>query len=791
MALNNNISGQPPPVHAELASAQPHPIQASTRPPPARRRPDRKSTKCRFFGTKEGCRAGNACPFAHDSSVVLSPEQATQEHDGAQNTSPLQGEHESVAAGNANVRTSSLPNLSAEGLQSRVVQRPIPRAQIEDPRGFQINQIRRRFNPDERSDEYGTYLTFKLVPSDPDFSFDVNSLECVLQVPLTYPNQGKPSLEVKNAGLDSKYKMLVQQKFNNLATNYQGTLLTLMNVLDKSLRPLFSGEPSMEGFSSPNETFKASSSSTGPAVTHIQSAEGSLRREKERADQRRQREVSQLTSRLRRTPLFSASSDKTTFTIPLRPAKPQLLPDPLKSLGTVNLVVSPLYPLEPCRIRLTSSTDQAARNAEVVFEKHVVDNPDMTILAHMNYLSAMLHTMVNPPVDEISDLSNAAASVSLKDTVAEPSAPPVPNALPELSKTPAGEPDSQETSADRPHIRVIPRPPEWTLPGGESDEDESELSSEYDSEGSFTDEDEAGGVRVPAQIARPVGRESSLDFPSLDLVGIELLQLKSLSLTLKCERCKELHDFMNIKIGEDGLSIPPKRVESCKKCGYYLSIGFRRELMHPYSHRAGYLDLDGCTAADFLPSSFIPTCSECSAIYPAPGITAVAGDSKSAVCRQCHHGMRFKLPEIKFLLVRSGVGESADNRNSFFPKESLGIVAGQELPRRGRCAHYGKSYRWFRFSCCARVFSCDRCHDAATDHPNEHANRMICGFCSREQNYRPEDCGVCHSILVGKAGSGFWEGGKGTRDRARMSKKDPRKYKRKSGTTPGSSTQKK
>ena len=48
---------------------------------------------------------------------------------------------------------------------------------------------------------------------------------------------------------------------------------------------------------------------------------------------------------------------------------------------------------------------------------------------------------------------------------------------------------------------------------------------------------------------------------------------------------------------------------------------------------------------------------------------------------------------------------------------------------------------------------------------------MICGYCSREQNYRPEDCGICHSSLVKKAGSGFWEGGKGTRDKNRMSRK--------------------
>lgn len=50
-------------------------------------------------------------------------------------------------------------------------------------------------------------------------------------------------------------------------------------------------------------------------------------------------------------------------------------------------------------------------------------------------------------------------------------------------------------------------------------------------------------------------------------------------------------------------------------------------------------------------------------------------------------------------------------------------------------------------------------------------SNLISGFCSREQHYRPEDCGFCHLTLIGKAGSGFWEGGKGTRDKVRMSKK--------------------
>jgi uncharacterized CHY-type Zn-finger protein len=128
-----------------------------------------------------------------------------------------------------------------------------------------------------------------------------------------------------------------------------------------------------------------------------------------------------------------------------------------------------------------------------------------------------------------------------------------------------------------------------------------------------------------------------------------------------------------------------------------------------------------------------------------------------AVCRECHKKMTFKLPEVKFLRV-----SSAERPNRPLPrkkpKENLGIAAGTELPRKGRCQHYAKSYRWFRFSCCQKVYACDRCHDAAEEHPNEHANRMICGLCSREQHYRPEDCGFCHSGLIGKKSGGFWGG---------------------------------
>lgn len=62
---------------------------------------------------------------------------------------------------------------------------------------------------------------------------------------------------------------------------------------------------------------------------------------------------------------------------------------------------------------------------------------------------------------------------------------------------------------------------------------------------------------------------------------------------------------------------------------------------------------------------------------------------------------------------------------------------------------------------------------------------MICGWCSREGNYRPEDCAGCGERVISRrrGGASFWEGGKGTRDKTRMSRKDKRKYRRVGGGT--------
>ena len=54
---------------------------------------------------------------------------------------------------------------------SRIVRKPVP----EDPREFQIKQLKRRFSPIEKSENGGTNYAFSMAPSDPDFPFEVRT----------------------------------------------------------------------------------------------------------------------------------------------------------------------------------------------------------------------------------------------------------------------------------------------------------------------------------------------------------------------------------------------------------------------------------------------------------------------------------------------------------------------------------------------------------------------------------------------------------------------------------------
>ncbi|KAL8705464.1 MAG: hypothetical protein Q9201_001395, partial [Fulgogasparrea decipioides] len=647
--------------------------------------------KCRYFLSPKGCRAGSDCHFVHDSSKLEgiqapansgkafhstgNPDVTPSERVGGQSSEVGSNR---ITQGQQNVRRYEPPPVDA----SRIVQKPIPRLQKESPRQFQLRQLERRFSTQQIAGDGESKLEFRLVPSDPDFPFELTGLECVLHVPNTWPGEGRPSLAVRNHDMPRGYQINVERGFDALAQNStQATLLSLINVLDRQLETLLAQEKaeSIElvpntSRSHPQQQQEDAREST-LALAEIRSVEKP--REEQRqftpeqrhaAEVRRQTETRQLEARLGRLPSFSRSSDGTAFNVPISPRKPGDLPVPLHTVQSVKLHVPLLYPLQACGMEIPGVSRELADKVERAFAIRAKDHAEMSLMAHINYLSQNLHTMTIEAEQDVTTPELREHSID-KPSLQEEEDP--------TSRT-------STEDADRSHIKIIPRPPEWTTAGEEESDSDSDFSDSHDSGEELEDDQHDGHATHSAKEASTIQtaeRGISLSFTSLELHHIELLELASLSLSIKCTRCKTSSDIPNLRP-----STP--RPASCPKCAQPFSLNFRPEPMHVNSFRAGYLDLTGCTITDMLPSTFIPTCSTCSTPVPTPGVVSVRGSADSiAICRECHSRLTFKIPETKFMLVSN---TSLHPRNLLplrrrkQPKENLGIVAGQELPRRGR-----------------------------------------------------------------------------------------------------------
>lgn len=479
---------------------------------------------------------------------------------------------------------------------SRVVSRPVPKAQAEDPKEFQIKQLKRRFSPTEKSENGGTSYAFTMTPSDPDFPFEMVGLQCVLHVPTTYPKEGRPSIDIKNKEMDRGYQINVERGFARLAESRpQSTLLGLMNGLDKQLESLLTEQKAETITIIPNNIPRKSAQRTEPVkpaqeAKAVQSKSAANSRPQEHyaperrrlALERRELETRQLEARVGRLPLFSRSSDGIAYTVPVTPRKHEDLPVPLQAVKTIKLFVPLLYPLQHCRIEIQGVSREAAKNTERGFEKKIKESSETTLMGHVNYLAQNMHLLAIQPIEE--------PETQTAD-------------VPDVARLPVQEPapekdvrSAKDDEDDRSHIKFIPRPPEWAAQNDEEESTDGEYSDSYDS----GDEDEEDGGAaldsVPESSTSTTAPERgiSLSFPFLELYGIELLELVSLCITIKCERCKDTMDISNLRNNAS-------RSESCKKCAMPLSVGYRRELMHANSVRAGYLDLEGCTVLDMLP----------------------------------------------------------------------------------------------------------------------------------------------------------------------------------------------
>lgn len=285
-------------------------------------------------------------------------------------------------------------------------------------------------------------------------------------------------------------------------------------------------------------------------------------------------------------------------------------------------------------------------------------------------------------------------------------------------------------------------------------------------------------TRIDPLDVSKLGEAYQLFLDGLKLDHASVVACPSFSLSVNCARCTRANIVSNIRPCSD-------RISNCAKCTRRMVVSYLADLAHLDNPRIGAVICDGCSPFDVQPFPVQVTCENCCVEQTDPTkFTAIIVEAKSASqmhvsCPGCHHRMevfwdanRWKEP----LRIHSKLASSQSNRHV----QKLAITPGQPLPDNGTCEHYRKSFRWYRFPCCNRVYPCDRCHDAdrSTDpHEMQWATRVICGRCSKEQSISQTTCSGCQEELRGAArATSHWEGGKGTRDQAKMDRKDAKKY---------------
>ena len=115
-----------------------------------------------------------------------------------------------------------------------------------------------------------------------------------------------------------------------------------------------------------------------------------------------------------------------------------------------------------------------------------------------------------------------------------------------------------------------------------SDSEDSYYSdSEEDYDGEENDHDDHESDAAPpgdAGESSQAQRGILISFPNLEMHGIELLEVFSISIEIKCERCKTQTDIRNVK-NNVKIESAAVRAESCRKCANTMSIGRLLEIV--------------------------------------------------------------------------------------------------------------------------------------------------------------------------------------------------------------------
>ncbi|KAL0081074.1 hypothetical protein J3Q64DRAFT_1643519, partial [Phycomyces blakesleeanus] len=671
----------------------------------------------------------------------------------------------------------------------------------EQVRQVELSQLERRYRSSfrtVRTTEESTVVRLAIVPSDPDFPFELEALQLQLDIPVDYPAK-HCSVKVMNPEIPPGFAFHLERGYDVYASKRTSTLVRQMDWMDKNMEILlqeppaptvkfvFNNNASHEDtltrlsnleISSPTQTEnkpenpkkvkkprkpkqpkqpdqpkkpkKPEHPAQPPAIDAPQSTNSTptisyTHDQLEEASKKREQELRQLQARFRST-YKVLECDKNRIVVEIKVP----LTDPdftfSQKFGNelqVDYSIPSLYPLESCSVEIKNDTD------------------------NLNWLNQKLPTILSNPVPVYhaqKQQDHTVSSSSTASTCSTSSTSPVAAVTAENQKKKKKKTslfDEQEKSN---RVIIVSRP--LVHP----DPDHSDTTS------------------LPHHKHHKHPKPESEDEGDSTVVVI-------------CARCKntvEIENLMPEKVSLGGRQEGKERWMTCTTCSSIIGAKFIGEFMHENARTVGCLQLAGCTPFDVLPSSFIGTCGKCMDDMRSPVRIAPNDQPASVHCFGCHAKMTIWLGDFKFaqvgLIGPDGSSNGTDRLRASEQqvmklklkktrvKEEL-LTIGQPLPDQGTCIHYRKSKRWFRFSCCNKLYKCDQCHDRQEDHPCEMAKRHVCGLCSREQAIGPKPCACGHDFDRDHQKSAFWEGGQGTRNRDAMNRKDSHKYKGKAKVT--------
>lgn len=315
------------------------------------------------------------------------------------------------------------------------------------------------------------------------------------------------------------------------------------------------------------------------------------------------------------------------------------------------------------------------------------------------------------------------------------------------------------------------------------------------------DEDEDDERPRMAVEAEPEHKGTEIRLEGIkEMLACATVQVELLHLQLSCIGCRTAMRLFVSGADEDAADAKTW----CEGCSGLVAVHLRPTLLHAANPRLCYVDCVRCTVTDVLPSVLMSVCESCGA-ENVHKQEFIRNRVNSGGCLKCHAKYAFGAEAIRIEQVtpcdQGHSGGSGGSRSRGAEDDAMDEIAeelrylrkkaksdprqqmiqlGKPLPQLGACAHFKKSYKWYRFACCGRAFPCPECHveSGCPAAPlGAHATRMICGKCSMEQSYAPaRPCEKCSFIMMAR-GSSHWDGGGGTRSLAAMSTKDAKKFK--------------